>query len=108
MILEQISDDNILEYLLTSDFHEEMKPEEYKFLLLKFRSLYKVLYGRQKMQYEQQKYENDKLKSETESQKENIQRLKTEIAELKNTIDLNLKPRKLTFKERWDGKIERY
>ena len=43
--MKELNDDDILEYLMTSDFIENHNPEEYKFLLHKFRFFYRILFN---------------------------------------------------------------
>ena len=52
--LSELKDDEILEILMTSDFVENLRPEDYKYLLFKFRSFYKLLHGNY------QRYKNEK------------------------------------------------
>jgi len=103
MILE-LTDEEILDFLMTSEFEDNYKPEELKYLLHKFRYFYRVING---------KYDQVKLQSETEvkkltdigeSKKLRIENMMVEIANLQNTIS-SLKSRKLSFKERISGKI---
>jgi hypothetical protein len=103
MILE-LTDEEILDFLMTSEFEDNYKPEELKYLLHKFRYFYRVMNG---------KYDQVKLQSETEvkkltdigeSKKLRIENMMVEIANLQNTIS-SLKSRKLSFKERISGKI---
>lgn len=103
MILE-LKDEEILEFLMTSDFDEEYKPEELKYLLMKWRYFYRVLNGKYDLQMTNTKYELKCLEEE-------IKRLKTQISEMQ-VIEANkedhihqLKNRKLTLRERLSGKI---
>lgn len=103
MILE-LKDEEILEFLMTSDFDEEYKPEELKYLLMKWRYFYRVLNGRYDLQITNTNYELNCLEEE-------IKRLKTQISELqvvkadKEDHIHQLKNRKLTLRERLSGKI---
>lgn len=103
--MKELNDDDILEYLMTSDFIENHNPDEYKFLLHKFRFFYKILYGNHT------RIKGD-LTFQCSQQESIIQDLKNQLfleqkksAELKDEIDLKYKNRKLTFKERISGKI---
>lgn len=103
MILE-LKDEEILEFLMTSDFDEEYKPEELKYLLMKWRYFYRVLNGKYDLQMTNTKYELKCLEEE-------IKRLKTQISEMQ-VVEANkedhihqLKNRKLTLRERLSGKI---
>lgn len=107
-MINELTDEQILEYLMTSDFIENYKPEEYKFLLHKFRYFYRILHGnhtRIKSDYE---FSDSQLKSEIESIKKQLNNEKVKSTDLQNQIDLSKKERKLTWKERFDGKIKQF
>ena len=98
-----------LNYLLTSDFDEGFKPEEYIKLLNQFRYEYRLLHGKCRS-LEQQ---IDKLNGENENYKSIIFEIDTKyltkIANLEDkitflTTSLN---KKLTWSERFKGKINR-
>lgn len=104
----ELNDDEILEYLMNSEFNENYRPEEYKFLLHKFRYFYRILYGNHKRIKDSLEFENTNLKHNIDSiYKENTD-INIKISELKNIIDLSNNPRKLTIKERILGKINKY
>lgn len=106
--MKELTDDEILEYLMTSEFNENIKPEEFKFLLHKFRYFYRILHGnhtRIKGEYEVElKRLNDLIKSlNSKVSQETIR-----ATDLQNKIDLSEKQRKLTWKERFFGKISKW
>lgn len=94
-----LNENEILDYLMTSDFNEGLTQEEFRFFLLKFRYHYRVLYSR----LESQRYlldEKIELVNELTdkiNKLENLINLKDE--EIKNEIN-----RKLTLRERLTGK----
>lgn len=102
----ELKDDEILEYLMTSDLNENLRTQDYKYLIFKFRLFYKSLYGN----FQNYKVEKESLIKDLESISDNLSKekynLQVENADLKNQIDLNNKPRKLTWSERISGKIE--
>ncbi len=107
-MIYEIPDDEILGFLMTSDFEGDYSPEELKYLLVKWRFFYRVLNGA----YERTKVENDglinNLKFEIESMKAQSNTLMVENADKENLIMSikNKQNRKLTWKERLTGKIE--
>ena len=42
-MVNELSENEILDYLMTSDFVEGLNPDEFKFLLFKFRNFYRVV-----------------------------------------------------------------
>lgn len=106
--MKEISDEKIFEYLMTSDFIENYKPSEWKFLLLKSRSFYKNLRGSKERELENKEKEIFELKNKINSLEENLTKEKMTSVELQNKIDLSKKERKLTWKERISGKIKRF
>ena len=103
-MISELTEEEILDFLMTSDFEGEFKPDELKYLLLKWRYYYRVLKG-----------EHDLLKTDKNYDislyEEKIKFLQTEISSIQamlfesNNLVEELKSRKLTLKERLTGKI---
>lgn len=104
MKISELNDEEVLNFLMTSEFQEDYSPAELKYLLVKWRYFYRISQGR-----------NDQLKLKSES---DIQKLENEKEELNNKVNrasivsiekdkliASLQSRKLTWKERWSGKI---
>jgi len=103
MILE-LNDKEILDFLMTSDFEEGYTPEELRYLLIKYRYFYRLLNG----SYERLKVDTDGKIKKLDEDIESIKISKNEITlELddKNELINYIKNKKLTFKEKWVGKI---
>jgi hypothetical protein len=103
-MISELRDDEILEFLMTSEFEDDYSPAELKYLLIKWRYFYRLKNGtleRKTVDFEGtiQQLEN-KLKSE----EANSLNLKIKLANTQNLVD-SMKNRNLTFKERWSGKI---
>ena len=103
-MISELKDDEIMEFLMTSDFEGDYKPEELKYLLVKWRYFYRILFGRYDLIKTDSQQENKILSENNDALKKEIQKLKAEIADKDNLIN-SLKNRKLTFKERFSGKI---
>ena len=102
--MKNLSDKDILDYLMTSEFNEGLTPDEFKFLLLRFRYHYRVIYGiNQNLRVELDGLKSSLGEKEIITRKE-IDNLNTEIwrSEKKYNQLIN---RKLTWKERIKGKI---
>ena len=103
-----LNDEDLLEYLLTSEFNETLKTEEYKYLLLRFKAFYKMMYGRQKTQNSDMKFQIEQMTKEIVSFKKRIEIAQTEKAIAEDDLIKYTKKRKLTWKERYYGEIEKY
>ena len=103
-MISELKDDEILEFLMTSDFEGDYSPTELKYLLTKWRYFYRILNGR--LDRDVQKLEGDVQSLETQIKTKDFQigNLKNEIIN-KDDIITTMKNRNLTFKERWSGKI---
>ena len=93
--MKELNDESLFEYLMTADFIENYRPDEWKFLLLKFRSFYKVLRG-------------NKERIENEKDYMTPFNITNSESNLQNKIDFSERKRKLTWKERFKGEIERF
>lgn len=105
MIVE-LTDEEILEFLMTSDLIENYRPDDYKYLIFKFRNFYKILHSKHQLYKTQTdpliknlQSSVDNLTRELESEKNARRQLDSQIEELK-------KPRKLSFRERISGKTK--
>lgn len=94
-----ITDEEILNFLMTSDFTEGFTQEEYRFLLLKFRYHYRMFHA----QNQRLNYQIQELKDNIHSNDEDYQKLLQEIKNLNSDIKTE-KNRKLTLKERLTGR----
>lgn len=103
-MISELTDDEILEFLMTSDFEEDYKPSELKYLLVKFRYFYRILYSRNQNTQDDSEFIVKKMSDELEILKIQIFNEQIENANKQNIID-SLRKRKLTLKERITGKI---
>lgn len=97
--------DEILEYLMTSDFNEELNKSELKALLIKFREFYRYMYSVKDNRVIDRDFKIKNFEQEITFMKEEVIRLKFRKSELENERKL-LKRRKLTFMERIRGKLD--
>ncbi len=103
-MISELKDDEILEFLMTSEFEDDYSPTELKYLLVKWRYFYRLKQGlleRKTVDFEG-KIQN--LESKNKSQELENTNLKIQLADKQNVID-SMKNRNLTIKERWSGKI---
>lgn len=104
--MNELSDDEILQFLMTSDLNERFRPEEYKFLIFKYRDFYKILHGK----YQLHKIQSEKIISDLQNSNQQLNSQITNFEVQKNIAINELesipKERKLTFKERILGKVK--
>ena len=108
MAKNTLKDNDLLEYLSTSDFNETLKTEEYKYLLLRFKAFYKMMYGRQKTENSDMAFQINQMLKEIDGFKERVTVAQTATATAENELLKYSKKRKLTWKERFNGEIEKY
>ena len=103
-MINNLTEKDIMDYLMTSEFEEGLTPEEFKLLLFKFRNFYRVLNGR-----------TDILKTDLDGKIREINEMKlskqntislilSEKAIVENDYHI-LQNRKLSWEERLKGKI---
>jgi hypothetical protein len=103
-MISELNDEEMLELLMTSEFENNLSPTEFKFLMKKWRFFYRLLHGRMERIKDDLTYKVDNLNEDLESLKSQNYKVMVESAQRKDQIDI-LKNRKLTWKERWTGKI---
>lgn len=92
-----LSDSDLLEILLTSEFDDVQKKEDFKFLLFKFRYFYRNLYSRFGSKSGDLNSIKKSLEDKISSLEKEIDDLKIKNANLQNKIDLSPKPKKFRF-----------
>lgn len=89
-MVEELKDGDILQYLMTSDFDNNLSPDELRFLLMKFRYFYRISSSK-----------NELLLSDMEilrrSKDEKIKNLESQLIKIgleKQTLEINKPKRK--------------
>jgi hypothetical protein len=103
--MKNLNNEEIIDYLMTSDFNESLSPEELKNLLLKFRYFYRINLSRSnsiEMEKKRFDYEIEELKLKKQEEINNLSDSNSKLLSIYNSIT----SRKLTFKERLFGKIK--
>lgn len=98
MIKNLLTEQDILEYLMTSDFNEGLTNDESKFLLLKYRNFYRVAHSKN----ENLKMVIDELTNKLESTETKLREIENNNLSLLDDIDKE-KNRELSWKERISG-----
>lgn len=103
-MISELKDDEILDFLMTSDFEDDYSPTELKYLLVKWRYFYRLKNGTlERISVDLEGKIQDLEEKVKEQEREKIN-LKIQLADSQNVID-SMKNRNLSLKERWSGKI---
>jgi hypothetical protein len=103
-MISELNDNEILDFLMTSEFEDDYSPEELKYLLVKWRYFYRLLSGSSETNKVDLEFQIKKLSEKIDLLNNNITTQQVEIATRENKIN-ELRSRKLTWKERISGKI---
>jgi hypothetical protein len=103
-MISELKDDEILDFLMTSDFEDDYSPTELKYLLVKWRYFYRLQNGALERRSVDLEGKIRILEEKVNAQEREKTNLQIQLADSQNTID-SMKNRNLTFKERWSGKI---
>ena len=103
-MISELSDEEILNFLINSEFEGDFSAKELKYLLIKWKYFYRVLYGNLERIKDTKDNEIRNLNGEVEILKKNLTITQIERLEKENAVN-SLKNRKLTWKERLTGKI---
>lgn len=104
MKISELNNEDILNFLMNSEFEDNYSPSELKYLLMKWKYFYRISQGRneqQKVYYEGVFYALEEKLKIIESNKTDLQ---IQIVDKDKQIE-SLKKRKLTWAERFSGKI---
>lgn len=103
-MISELNDEEMLDLLMTSEFENNLSPTEFKFLLKKWRFFYRILHGKMERTKDDMTYKINVLKEDVEGLKNQNYKTMVDCAKKQDQIEI-LKNKKLTWKERWTGKI---
>jgi hypothetical protein len=105
MKISELNDEDILNFLMTSEFNEgDYSPAEFRYLLTKWRYFHRYFQGRNEQTKMGLEDTIKRLEDELDGKKKIEFDLQVKIADKDNLIN-SLKSRKLTWSERWSAKI---
>jgi hypothetical protein len=104
MNIRELEDVDILDFLMNSEFEDNYSPDEFKYLLNKWKYFYRLSNGKYHRLKDDNEFEIKNLKERFELTKEENDLLKIDNNRLENDF-IKLIGKKLTFKERLKGKI---
>jgi hypothetical protein len=103
-MISELNDEEILNFLMTSDFDQDYKLDELKYLLLKWRYFYRILNGKIELYKTNKEYEIQNLEEELKSMKSQVLDCQVKLSQKEDLLN-SMKNRPLTLKERISGKI---
>jgi hypothetical protein len=103
--MNELTDKDILEFLMTSDFNENLTPEESRFLLFKFRYFYRLQHSKMDGLNNVIVDLEKKLEDTQQEFKSKVFDLQSEMVLVKEQRDKIIN-KKLTLIERLTGKIK--
>lgn len=104
-MISELSDDEILDYLMNSEFEGDFSPQEARQLMRKWKYFYRVLYGNLERIKDTKENEIRNLRSEVEILKASLTLAQMERLESQTELD-QISKRKLSWKERLTGRIK--
>ena len=105
MKISELNDEDVLNFLMTSEFTEgDYSPSEFRYLLTKWRYFHRYFQGRNEQTKMSLEDTIKRLQEELEVVKKSEYDTQVKVADKDNLIN-SLKSRKLTWKERLSGKI---
>ncbi len=104
-MISELSDDEILDYLMNSEFEGDFSPQEARQLMRKWKYFYRVLYGNLERIKVAKENEIRNLRSEVEILKASLTLAQMERLESQTELD-QISKRKLSWKERLTGRIK--
>jgi hypothetical protein len=99
-----MTDEDMLDFLMTSEFENDISPDEFRILLNRWKYFYRQLYGKMERKTQDLYHELESATQNVASLEESVLSAQMDSA-MKDDIIYSLKNRKLTFRERWTGKI---
>jgi hypothetical protein len=103
-MISKLSDEDALDLLMTSDFHDDISPKELKEMLFRYRYFYRILHSRLERVSQDNDFEKSKLMERCDLLNGMLMDLQIKCVTKDEKID-NMRKRKLTLRERISGKI---
>jgi hypothetical protein len=104
-MISEMNEEEMLEFLMTSEFDGDYSPSELKSLLVKWRYFYRLLYGNMERNRDKKNFDIKGLNDEIYALRKQLDQSQFENVIKENVIN-ELKNRKLTWRERLSGKIK--
>ena len=103
-MISELNDNEIFDFLMTSDLADDYSPQELKYLLIKWRYFYRILHSNSERDIIDIKGKIKQMDDEVSIKNNEIIKIQIMCVKLEEEIK-KIKNRKLTFKERLFGKL---
>ncbi len=103
-MIKELEDNEILNYLMISEFNEGLTPDEFKFLLFKFRYFYRLTNGKAELLKTELEGKIREMNDNVNLHAQQMNNVLVQKSKIENEYNF-LKSRKLSIKERISGKI---
>jgi hypothetical protein len=105
-MMDDLNDNDILNFLMNSDFSDNFSPEEFRFLLLKFRTFYRIKSSVYMRDVGDLKLIIENLNKDLKSFQNKLSEKTTQLNDIQNKLDSISGRRELTTMERIRGFID--
>lgn len=105
-MVSDFDDEELLDFLMTSDFDDEYKEEEVKYLLKKWRYFYRILFGKFENCKKDKTFLVEKFNKELRSTEKELTMVQVDKVKISEKLE-NIKNKKLSIKERITGKLKK-
>jgi hypothetical protein len=105
MSINDLNDEDLFDYLMNSEYENNLKPEEYQYLLNKWKYFYRIIHGKYNILKNDHLSFNEKISKKETKYKNEIKNYKEDLNKTNNLLN-SLKNKKLTLKERFLGKLK--
>ena len=103
-MISKMTDEDLLDFLMTSEFENDISPDEFRFLLNRWKYFYRDIHGRLERAKQDLSFDVESLRKQLADAEGRHMMALVECARKQDVID-SMKHRKLTLKERLRGKI---
>lgn len=103
-MISELKDNEIFDFLMTSDLTDDYSPSELKYLIIKWRYFYRILHSNTERDILDLQGKVKDIEEKLVGKDNEIIQTQIKVADKENLIN-QMKSRKLTWKERIKGKI---
>lgn len=105
MIIKNLNDEELFEYMMNSEYSDGLNPEEHIYLLIKWKSFYRIIHGQYGLLKKDYESINEKIIKKQYIYNNEIKELKKEL-NTSNELIRKIQNKKLSWIERINGKVK--